>query len=251
LPVGTREYFEEVEARKYLVEPHIPKFAEFDRWAGKKVLEIGCGMGTDTMRFARAGAEVTAVDLSERSLDLARQRSQVFGLADQITFVHSNAEELQGVPDSPVYDLIYSFGVIHHTPNPRRVLEQARRRLAPGGEVKVMVYHRRSWKVAEIVLSYGKGRFWDLDRLVAEHSEAQTGCPITYTYTRKSVKELFHGAGLAVTDTEIDHIFPYRIRDYVEYRYIRRFPFNGLPVPLMRSLEQHFGWHLCVSAVAG
>jgi ubiquinone/menaquinone biosynthesis C-methylase UbiE len=250
LPVGTREYFEEVEARKYLVEPHIPKFAEFDRWAGKNVLEIGCGMGTDTMRFARAGAEVTAVDLSERSLDLARQRSEIFGLSDRITFVHSNAEELEGVPDSPVYDLIYSFGVIHHTPSPRRVLEQARRRLAPGGEVKVMVYHRRSWKVAEIILSYGKGRFWDLDRLVAEHSEAQTGCPITYTYTRKSVIELFQSAGLAVTHTDIDHIFPYRIRDYREYRYIRRFPFNVLPVPLMRSLEQHLGWHLCVSAVA-
>src|SRR5918996_5671341 len=86
-PVGSREYFDEVEARKYFVEPHIPGFAEFPRWAGKRVLEIGCGLGTDTMNFARAGAQVTAVDLSSKSLELARQRAELFGLQDRITFI--------------------------------------------------------------------------------------------------------------------------------------------------------------------
>jgi len=250
LPVGTKEYFDQVEERKYLVEPHIPGFAEFERWKGKRVLEIGCGIGTDTINFARAGAEVTAVDLSEQSLGLATQRAEVFEVADRIRFVHSNAEELNGVADEPQFDLVYSFGVIHHTPHPQRVLEQARRRLAPGGVVKVMVYHRNSWKVAEIVLGYGKGRFWRLDQLVAEHSEAQTGCPVTYTYTRQTVKDLFAGAGLAVTRVAVDHIFPYRIRDYVDYRYVRAFPFNVLPAPVMRGLEQRAGWHLCVDGVA-
>ena len=93
-PVGTREYFDEVEQRKYLVEPHIPGFADFERWRGKKVLEIGCGMDTDTMNFARHGAQVTAVDLSEKSLGLARQRAQVFGLEDRITFIQADAEQL-------------------------------------------------------------------------------------------------------------------------------------------------------------
>src|SRR5215470_19130348 len=79
-PIGSREYFDEVEARKYFVEPHIPGFADFERWQGKRVLEIGCGIGTDTMNFARAGAEVTAVDLSEKSLEIARQRASVYGL---------------------------------------------------------------------------------------------------------------------------------------------------------------------------
>ena len=89
LPVGTREYFDEVEARKYFVEPHIPAFAEFDRWKDKRVLEIGCGIGTDTINFARAGAEVVACDLSPESIKIARQRAEVFGFADRITFVNT------------------------------------------------------------------------------------------------------------------------------------------------------------------
>jgi 2-polyprenyl-3-methyl-5-hydroxy-6-metoxy-1,4-benzoquinol methylase len=93
-PVGTREYFDEVEARKYFVEPHIPRFAEFPRWKGKKVLEIGCGIGTDTINFARHGAWVTAVELSERSLEIARKRAEVYGLSDRIRFYLGDAEEL-------------------------------------------------------------------------------------------------------------------------------------------------------------
>src|ERR1700740_3526157 len=71
-PVGSRQYFAEVEARQSCAEPHIPAFAQFDRWRGKKVVEIGCGIGTDTINFARGGAQVTSVDLSEKSLELAR-----------------------------------------------------------------------------------------------------------------------------------------------------------------------------------
>ena len=243
-PVGTREYFDDVEERKYLVEPHIPTFADFGRWRGKRVLEIGCGIGTDTINFARAGAQVTAVDLSDESIRVARQRAEVFGLADRIEFVQSDAEALAGVVDEPVYDLVYSFGVIHHTPHPGKVLEAARRRLAPGGVVKVMVYYRNSWKVAGIVIGYGKGRFWQLDRLVADHSEAQTGCPVTFSYTKSSVTDLFESAGLHVEQLEVDHIFPYRVKDYVEYRYVRQFPFNVLPAGATRALDRVAGWHL-------
>src|SRR5262252_2317137 len=95
--VGTREYFDEVEQRKYFVEPHIPGFAEFSRWSGKRVLEIGCGIGTDTVNFARAGARLTAVELSDASAEVARQRLQVYGLGDLVTIHVGNAEELPDI----------------------------------------------------------------------------------------------------------------------------------------------------------
>ena len=248
-PIGTRAYFDQVEARKYLVEPHIPGFAQYQRWAGQRVLEIGCGLGTDTISFARAGAHVTAVDLSGRSLELARQRAQVFGLQDRVEFVEANAERLsEFVPAAP-YDLVYSFGVIHHTPHPERVLEQIRTHyMGPRSTVKLMVYNRWSWKVLAILFREAHGAFWRLDEAVARNSEAQTGCPVTYTYTPRSATELLEKTGFQVEEVFVDHIFPYVVRDYVQYRYTKAVPFRWFPQPVMRGLERRLGWHLCVTA---
>jgi ubiquinone/menaquinone biosynthesis C-methylase UbiE len=248
-PVGTREYYDEVETRKYFVEPHIKRLAEFPRWNEKRVLEIGCGIGTDTLNFARHGAWVTAVDLTEKSLEIARQRAAVFGLQDRIRFYQANAEELDRVVPIEPYDLVYSFGVIHHTPNPDRVLENVRRYMHSQSVLKLMVYHRYSWKVLWLLLRSGKGRFWQASELVARYSEAQTGCPITYIYSRRQGRELVERHGLRVTELWVDHIFPYRIRDYKEYRYRKEWYFHWLPQPLFRRLEQSFGWHLCIGAV--
>jgi 2-polyprenyl-3-methyl-5-hydroxy-6-metoxy-1,4-benzoquinol methylase len=124
-PIGTKEYFDEVEQRKYFVEPHIPKFAQFERWRGKKVLEIGCGIGTDSINFARAGADLTVVELSEKSLEICKRRFAVYGL--KAKFYLGNAEELSSFLPMEKYDLIYSFGVIHHTPNPEKVIEEIKK----------------------------------------------------------------------------------------------------------------------------
>jgi len=251
--MGTVEYFDEVESRKYFVEPHIPAFADFDRWKDKKVLEIGCGLGTDTINFARSGAWVTAVDLSEKSLEIARQRAAVYGLNDRIRFYHCNAEELNKIvppagAQSKPYDLIYSFGVIHHTPNPERVIEQIALYTHPGSIVKIMVYHLYSWKVLWILLTYGKARFWRIADLVAQHSEAETGCPVTITYSKCEARKLLERHGFQVTEIRADHIFPYHIPDYVQYRYIKSWYFRWMPARLFRWLERHFGWHLCMTA---
>jgi 2-polyprenyl-3-methyl-5-hydroxy-6-metoxy-1,4-benzoquinol methylase len=247
--IGTREYFDEVEKRKYLVEPHIPGFAEFARWKGKKVLEIGCGIGTDTINFARAGASVTAVDLSPKSLEIAQSRAQVFGLMSQIRFHCADAEGLSATVPVESHDLVYSFGVIHHSAHPDRILAQLRSYCTPDGILKLMVYHRYSWKVAGIVLG-GGGKFWKLDELVAQNSEAQTGCPVTYSYGRGSARRMIERHGFRLVNVEVDHIFPYRIPDYVQYRYVKEWYFDRIPRTVFRGLERVAGWHLLITARA-
>ena len=249
-PVGSREYFDEVEARKYFVEPHIPAFADFERWRGKRVLEVGCGIGTDSINFARAGAQLTAVDLSSESLRLAAERADVMGVADRIEFIQANAEELTARLTGEPYDLVYSFGVVHHTPRPNLALAAMRALTVPGGTLKLMVYHRRSWKVFSIVAANGHGRFWKTDELVAEHSEAQTGCPVTFSYTRREARELVERSGFRVQELWVDHVFPYRVREYVNYRYVKEPYFRWMPEALFSGFERRLGWHLLVTAEA-
>lgn len=245
---GTKKYYDEVETRKYFVEPHIPAFADFNKWKGKKVLEIGCGIGTDTINFARAGAIVTAVDLSVESLKIAKNRAEVFGFTDKITFYNANAEELSKTVPPMHYDLIYSFGVIHHTPHPERVMEEIKKHyISETTTLKIMMYYRHSLKVLRIILTEGKCKFWEAEKIIATHSEAQTGCPVTYTYTRKSIKQFL--SGFEITDCFVDHIFPYTINNYVQYKYIKIWPYRFMPKFLFRLLERCFGWHLCVTAI--
>ena len=245
--IGTLEYFNEVERRKYFVEPHIPGFADFENWRGKKVLEIGCGLGTDTINFARAGAEVVAVDVSVESLSLAKRRAEVFGLSDKIRFYEANAELLADFVEPVAFDLVYSFGVIHHSPNPGAILRHVRDNFVhPETKLKLMVYNRRSWKVFWMLLQE-LGRTWDLDKIIAKHSEAQTGCPITYTYTPRTVRTLL-GDGFEVERVFVDHIFPYQIPKYIKYEYEYEWYFRYLPRFIFRSLEKRLGWHLCVDA---
>jgi 2-polyprenyl-3-methyl-5-hydroxy-6-metoxy-1,4-benzoquinol methylase len=246
-PVGSREYFDEVEARKYFVEPHIPGFAQFERWKGKKVLEVGCGIGTDSTNFARAGADLTAVDLSEKSLAVCRQRLDLYGLQGRL--YQANAEELSQVVPVENYDLIYSFGVIHHTPHPERVFDELRKYCGPRTELRIMLYSKWSWKTAWIVATYGRGAIWDAERLIARYSEAETGCPVTYTYSFDEVRRLMKGYD--VVELSKDHIFPYVIPKYVKYEYEFVPYFRWMPRPMFRALEKRLGWHTMIVARPG
>jgi SAM-dependent methyltransferase len=242
--VGTRDYFDEVEARKYFVEPHIPDFAQFERWRDKKVLEIGCGIGTDSINFVRAGAKLTAVDISEKSLELCRKRFELYGLEADIR--NADAERLSDVVVPQTYDLIYSFGVIHHTPHPERVFAELKKFCGPETELRIMLYSKWSWKVLAIILGYGKGAFWRRDELVRTYSEAQTGCPVTFHYTFDEVRRLM--GDYQVVSIEKEHIFPFVIDKYVKYQYEREWYFRALPTQVFRWLEKVLGWHTLVVA---
>jgi len=231
-PVGTKEYFNEVEARRYANEPHNYTFPDFDRWKGKRVLEIGCGIGTDAVNFARAGAIYTGIDLSAESVELAKQRFEVFGLNGDI-FV-ANAEELVDVFDPhEKFDLVYSFGVIHHAPRPERVVAHLPKLLVEGGECRVMLYAKNSWKNILIEAD------WD-------QPEAQDNCPQAVTYTKQEARELFKDFDNVHVDQ--DFIFPWNIDHYIKYEYVKQHWFEAMPEELFKIMEKSLGWHLMITA---
>jgi len=246
-------YSHEVSFRKYLVEPHIPFFAEHGLWENKEVLEMGCGIGTDTIQFALSGVKkILGMDISRDSLDIAFQRLQAEKPPDNWTLVQGDIENLRENEHcffwSDSYDLVYSFGVIHHTPRPWRAIAEAYRMLKPGGEFRLMVYNRYSWKAFWIIMKYGKGRFWKWKELIPKYSEAQTGCPITWTFTPREMKHLLEANGFQVESVTKDHIFPYRIKEYINHQYRMTWYWEMCPPRLFDWLQSKFGWHLLIKA---
>jgi hypothetical protein len=179
-------------------------------------------------------------------LALAKKRADVYGLTDRITFYHADVEKLSDYVPIKTYDLIYSFGVIHHTPHPGSAIKQIKKYMDKNTLLKIMVYNRMSLKALMILLTYGKGRFWDFDKYIADHSEAQTGCPVTYSYTKNSIKKLLKG--FRIIDSYYEHIFPYSIAEYKKWEYKKVWYFRFMPNSIFHGLEKLFGWHLCVTA---
>jgi SAM-dependent methyltransferase len=255
LQLGSYAYFKQVSERRYLVEPHIVAFAEFGRWDQRRVLEVGCGIGTDLGRFAANGAAVIGLELSAESARLARQRLQVEGF-DGAVRVHDIERPIAQYPDLGLWwgsaygglgppDLIYAMGVLHHTPHPDRALRNLRAVADRGTELRVMLYHRWSTKALAIWLTTPP---WRWAGAVAGRSEAQRDSPITFTYSRRQARRLLESAGWEVTSIRCRHIFPWRVDDYVNYRYVKRFPWNLVPT---RPLDRLLGWHLLIVAHPG
>ena len=229
-PANSLAYFEEVRKKKHRVEPHIPRFADFAAYAGKRVLEVGCGIGTAAVEFCKAGAEYTGVDLSQVSADTTRERLRVYRLDG--TVMHANCE--QPLPlELGTFDLVYSFGVIHHTPNPECIVDNCLRMLKPGGEFKLMLYATDSWKSAMIDANL-------------DQPEAQAGCPIAQTFTRPEVHRLL--AQFRNVKIEQTHIFPYRIPEYKRGEFVREPWFESMTPEMFAALERRLGWHLCITA---
>jgi len=241
---GTRPYFDEIEARKYAIEPDIPPFAQFARWKGRKVLEIGCGIGTDSINFARAGADLTVADVSEKSLELCKQRFQVYGLTAR--FFLANAEALSQIVPVEPYDLVYSFGVLHHTPRPDRAFREIQKYLSRDSELRVMLYSKWSWNTFWIVCRNGKGAFWWAADLIRTYSEAQQGCPVTYCYSFREVRRLLKA--YRIREIRKAYFFSDRLFQYTSGRCEPRWFVRWLPSGVFRWVEQTLGWHTLVVA---
>lgn len=157
-PKYTKDYFEETEQYRYSVTPDVFQFAQFTRWHGKKVLEIGIGAGTDFIQWVRAGAEAYGIDLTEEAVEHTKKRLELYGLKAREVRV-GDAENLPYANNT--FDLVYSWGVLHHTPDTEKAIGEAIRVAKPGGRIKLMLYHR--WSVLMLFkwlqVNFLKGKF--------------------------------------------------------------------------------------------
>jgi ubiquinone/menaquinone biosynthesis C-methylase UbiE len=173
----------------------MPHLMGFDKHAGAKLLEIGCGMGTDLLQFARGGARCTGVDLVPRSVEITRHRFALYG--NEGLFMIADGERLPFATES--FDVVYSNGVLHHTPDSAGAICEIHRVLRQGGLAKVMLYHRNSLNYwIEIVLRRGvlRGEYFrgrsseEIMSRVIEFSEHEAR-PLVKVYSRKEAKALF------------------------------------------------------------
>lgn len=265
---GTRHFYELVEAHRYTKEWHIPAAADFAGARGRKVLEIGCGLGTDGAQFAEAGADYTGVDLTEAAVDLARRRFELFDLPGK--FQTADAENLAFPDDS--FDLVYSHGVLHHTPETGKAIQEIHRVLRPQGRAVVMLYHRGSYnyrvnisllrRTGAGLLKWDKG-IWLVNKITGEPLESLrehagllkrerdsylkpdeflsqntdgAGNPLARVYSRKEARELFKDF------SEVS------LRTYFLNK--RWLPLIGsiLPRSVESRLAARWGWHLWIYA---
>ena len=265
---GTRRFYELVEAHRYTTEGHIPGAADFAGTRGLKVLEIGCGLGTDGAQFAEAGADYTGVDLTEASVELARRRFDLFNLPG--TFKTADAENLNFEDES--FDLVYSHGVLHHTPDTRKAIDEVHRVLRPGGSAKVMLYHRDSYnyRVNISILRRAGAQLlnWEWGvRLVhritgepleslREHARLLKSAKQAYLADSEFLSQNTDGAGNPLARVYSRREARELFADFSEVE-LRTYFFNKRWLPvignlLSRSLESRlaarWGWHLWIYA---
>ena len=265
---GSRRFYELVEEHRYAKEWHIPAAAEFTKAAGMKVLEIGCGLGTDGAQFAKAGAYYTGVDLTEAAVELARKRFELFNLPGK--FKTADAENLEFADAS--FDLVYSHGVLHHTPDTDRAVKEIHRVLRPGGRAVIMLYHRDSYnyRLNISVLRRAGARLLKSEsgiRLVQritgepleslrEHSRLLQNGEENYLKPEEFLSQNTDGAGNPLARVYSRREALELFKDFSEVSLQAHFlnkrwlPFVGglLPRSVEVALASRWGWHLWIYA---
>jgi ubiquinone/menaquinone biosynthesis C-methylase UbiE len=269
-PPGSRRFYELVEEHRYKKEWHIPEAAQFARAKDLAVLEVGCGLGTDGAQFAKAGARYTGIDLTDAAVELAKRRFELFDLPG--TFRVTDAERLD-FPDNS-FDLVYSHGVLHHTPDTAAAIREIHRVLRPGGKAVVMLYHRDSYnyrvnismlrrtgvqllrwntgiKLVHLLTGEPEDSLRDHARQLQTRSEYLNseeflsrntdgaGNPLARVYSHREARELFK---------DFAHV---ELRTYFLNK--RWLPVLGplMPRSLESQLAARWGWHLWIYATKG
>lgn len=222
----SREWFENVENHRYQVEPFIHSIVQFTRYHGKKVLEVGVGAGTDHLQWARAGVECYGIDLTNEAIDTTRRRMETYGF-------HSNLKRIDGeaLPfEDRFFDIVYSWGVIHHTEHPDRIIKEIHRVLKPNGVFIGMMYGRRSIKAFRLWLNYAllKGKPWQSAANAIWNSVESIG---TKAYTTDEIRKLF--SQFATVHVK---------------KLITKSDTSKIPDWLSRMIPDSWGWYITIKA---
>lgn len=223
-PVGSRGFFDDLDQYHFEKLHHLLRLVDFDGYRGQSVLEVGCGAGVDLARFAKGGAVVTGVDLTQSAIDLARANFAQQRLTGRLDI--ADGEHLPFRDDT--FDLVYAHGVVQYTAHPEQLVGECRRVLKPGGQAIFQVYNRLSWlnalsKVMKVPL---------------EHNDA----PVLRKFTSAEFRKLLAG----FRDVKIvPERFPVRSRLHGGWKgAVYNGLFVGLFTALPRPLVRRFGWHL-------
>jgi SAM-dependent methyltransferase len=239
--LGTREFFDNVEKHRYQeYAPWMPRVMGFDKFRGARLLEIGCGMGTDLLQFARGGASCVGVDLTPRSVEITRHRFALYGAPGR--FALADGEQLPFASES--FDVVYSNGVLHHTPDTAGAIREVHRVLTPGGTAKVMLYHRHSLNYwFEIILRRGvvggdflRGRSAEeIMSRVIEFSDHDAR-PLVKVYSRKEARALF--SQFSEVEVEVEQLTREELR----------FLSPLVSETRLEKLGRQIGWNVIVTA---
>lgn len=227
-PVGSPDFFEQLDDYRYDKLNYLPRLVDFASYRGKKLLEVGCGVGIDLVRFARAGAIVTGIDLSTTAIDLARKNIEQNGLSADLCVMNGEAMQF---PDNS-FDVVYAHGVLQYTADVKKMVAEIHRVVRPGGEVIVMVYNRKSWL----------NLMRKITRVPLEHEDA----PVLNKY---SIAELKQFLSPFKNYRIIPERFPVKTRLHSGWK-ARLFNdvFVGTFTLMPKALVRPLGWHLMVFA---
>jgi ubiquinone/menaquinone biosynthesis C-methylase UbiE len=239
---GTREFFDEIERHRYNeYASWMPRLMGFEQFRGARLLEVGCGMGTDLLQFSRGGARCVGIDLTPRSIEITQHRFKLYGAGG--AFMISDGEHLPFCDES--FDVVYSNGVLHHTPDTEGAIREVHRVLRPDGTAKVMLYHRNSLNYwLEIVVRRGvlgaeflRGRsVEEIMSRVIEYSDHEAR-PLVKVYSRREARALFK----MFKDVKVD----------VEQltRAELRFLSPLVSERMLEILRRRIGWNVIVTAI--
>lgn len=232
----SRDYFEEIERHRYSHEPEIFSFAQFTRHYGEKILEIGVGAGTDFLQWVRASTQSHGIDLTEEAVTHTNERLALYGLTPKDLRV----ADCENLPyDDETFDLVYSWGVLHHTPDTSRALAEVMRVTRMGGKCKIMLYNRRSLTAFYVWCKWAlfKARPWKSKAWCLEHYVESPG---TKAFTRREVERML--APLHPAELRISTILTNQDRLYRFW-----WPFRWAAEVIAAAMGRNrWGWYMTV-----